>query len=70
MEKVNAEVQQPRVRLVNITVQVQAFADDGNSLQPLELSPATIPAADLERLPELIRQSLSDIEKQLTKPKK
>lgn len=52
-----------KVRLVSITLQISAVADDGETLEPLHLKPVTVTAKDWETFS--VGELLVTLEKQL-----
>lgn len=48
-----------RVRLVTAQVTLALVSDDGEHLAPMEPRHASIAAADLDRLPDLIREAIA-----------
>jgi hypothetical protein len=51
-----------RARLVAVQVQVELVVDDGEHLSPATASPITVPAVDLDKLPQIIRDGLDAYE--------
>lgn len=53
----------PKARLVSVTVQLNAVADDGTTLHPLQIAPVNVTAADW---PEFVLDGqLADVQRQL-----
>lgn len=50
------------LRLLRVLVQVEAAADDGTNLRAIPPATMTLDAADVDRIPQLIRDGLAELE--------
>lgn len=48
-----------RIRLARITIHVEAFADDGETLTPLEVQPVTVAASKADEIPAMLAESVA-----------
>lgn len=53
------------VRLLRVHVAFDAVIDDGTDLAPMDRREAAINAADLDSIPQLVRDHLADVQRQL-----
>lgn len=56
-------VRGPRVRLIAVTLQLQVVADDGDTLNPLQVQPITVVAKDWETFS--LEAQVADLQRQL-----
>lgn len=53
----------PRARLVSVTVQINAVADDGDVLHPLQIAPVNVAASEWPAF--VLEAQLADVQRQL-----
>lgn len=55
--------QSPKARLVSVTVQINAVADDGDVLHPLQIAPVNVAAGEWPSF--VLDAQLADVQRQL-----